>query len=224
MSLRHMGLHFLVLLSICVPIFLCFSLIPSLFMSVCLCLSIPPNDSFSQFLCLPVSLVSLSLFPLMLALPLCLNFCLWFSFSDLSLCVPVPPSPHLTSLSSLSLPCFLTIPDYLCSSSIGLSLPWYLPLCDPVPLFLLVASSGDSGNWIEIAYGTSSGGVRVIVQHPETVGSGPQLFQTFTVHRSPVTKIMLSEKHLISGGLVDCPKSPSSCRWGGSDGSMKPGR
>lgn len=56
-----------------------------------------------------------------------------------------------------------------------------------------------SGNWIEIAYGTSSGAVRVIVQHPETVGSGPQLFQTFTVHRSPVTKIMLSEKHLVSG-------------------------
>lgn len=41
--------------------------------------------------------------------------------------------------------------------------------------------------------------VRVIVQHPETVGSGPQLFQTFAVHRSPVTKVMLSEKHLISG-------------------------
>lgn len=59
---------------------------------------------------------------------------------------------------------------------------------------------GDSGNWIEIAYGTSSGVVRVIVQHPETVGSGLQLFQTFTVHRSPVTKIRLSEKHLISGG------------------------
>lgn len=65
----------------------------------------------------------------------------------------------------------------------------------PVLLCLL----GDSGNWIEIAYGTSSGTVRVIVQHPETVGSGPQLFQTFSVHRSPVTKIMLSEKHLISG-------------------------
>lgn len=60
-------------------------------------------------------------------------------------------------------------------------------------------SGGVSGNWIEIAYGTSSGAVRVIVQHPETVGSGPQLFQTFTVHRSPVTKIMLSEKHLVSG-------------------------
>lgn len=62
--------------------------------------------------------------------------------------------------------------------------------------------SGDSGNWIEIAYGTSSGTVRVIVQHPETVGSGPQLFQTFSVHRSPVTKIMLSEKHLISGTRI----------------------
>lgn len=54
------------------------------------------------------------------------------------------------------------------------------------------------GNWIEIAYGTSSGTVRVIVQHPETVGHGPQLFQTFTVHRSHVTKVMLSEKYLIS--------------------------
>lgn len=54
------------------------------------------------------------------------------------------------------------------------------------------------GNWIEIAYGTSSGTVRVIVQHPETVGHGPQLFQTFTVHRFPVTKVTLSEKLLIS--------------------------
>ncbi|XP_063167805.1 SH3KBP1-binding protein 1 isoform X2 [Candoia aspera] len=62
----------------------------------------------------------------------------------------------------------------------------------------LTPKSSNSGNWIEIAYGTSSGMVRVIVQHPETVGSGPQLFQTFAVHRSPVTKVMLSEKHLIS--------------------------
>lgn len=61
-----------------------------------------------------------------------------------------------------------------------------------------MSSSGLSGNWIEIAYGTSSGTVRVIVQHPETVGHGPQLFQTFTVHRSPVTRVMLSEKHLVS--------------------------
>lgn len=55
-----------------------------------------------------------------------------------------------------------------------------------------------SGNWIEIAYGTNKGTVRVIVQHPETVGQGPQLFQTFTVHRKPIQKVMLSEKHLIS--------------------------
>lgn len=54
------------------------------------------------------------------------------------------------------------------------------------------------GNWIEIAYGTKSGSVRVIVQHPETVGHGPQLFQTFTVHQSPVTKVTLSEKYLVS--------------------------
>ncbi|KAJ2953393.1 hypothetical protein O0L34_g983 [Tuta absoluta] len=54
------------------------------------------------------------------------------------------------------------------------------------------------GNWIEIAYGTRYGSVRVIVQHPETVGHGPQLFQTFTVHQNPVTKVSLSENYLIS--------------------------
>lgn len=58
---------------------------------------------------------------------------------------------------------------------------------------------GSSGNWIEIAYGTSGGCVRIIVQHPETVRQGPQLFQTFTVHRSPIVKVRLSEKHLVSG-------------------------
>uniref|UniRef100_A0A914XFH3 BTB/POZ domain-containing protein KCTD3 n=1 Tax=Plectus sambesii TaxID=2011161 RepID=A0A914XFH3_9BILA len=54
------------------------------------------------------------------------------------------------------------------------------------------------GNWIEIAYGTSSGSVRVIVQHPETVGHGPQLFQTFTVHTAPITRVALTTNHLIS--------------------------
>jgi len=62
----------------------------------------------------------------------------------------------------------------------------------------LTPKSSLCGNWIEIAYGTTSGRVRVIVQHPETVGHGPQLFQTFTVHRSPVTKVTLSEKYLVS--------------------------
>ena len=54
------------------------------------------------------------------------------------------------------------------------------------------------GNWIEIAYGTVSGTVRVIVQHPETPGHGPQLFQTFSVHTSPITRVALTATHLIS--------------------------
>ena len=52
----------------------------------------------------------------------------------------------------------------------------------------LTPKTSISGNWIEIAYGTTSGTVRVIVQHPETVGQCPQLFQTYNVHRAPVTK------------------------------------
>jgi len=62
----------------------------------------------------------------------------------------------------------------------------------------LTPKTTNTGNWIEIAYGTSSGHVRVIVQHPETVGHGPQLFQTFSVHRSSVVKVMLTEKYLVS--------------------------
>lgn len=67
-----------------------------------------------------------------------------------------------------------------------------------ISVYLTPKTSSLCGNWIEIAYGTKSGSVRVIVQHPETVGHGPQLFQTFTVHQSPVTKVTLSEKYLIS--------------------------
>lgn len=91
----------------------------------------------------------------------------------------------------------------LCVSVSLLQLPSFLLSASVLVLFPrppFSSPTGDSGNWIEIAYGTSSGVVRVIVQHPETVGSGLKLFQTFSVHRSPVTKIMLSEKHLISGG------------------------
>ena len=39
----------------------------------------------------------------------------------------------------------------------------------------------------------------MIVHHPETVSSGPQLFQTFTVHRNSVKNVALTEKHLVSG-------------------------
>ncbi|ESO06046.1 hypothetical protein HELRODRAFT_119358, partial [Helobdella robusta] len=52
--------------------------------------------------------------------------------------------------------------------------------------------------WMEVAYGTNSGVVRIIVQHPETMGQGLQLLQTFMVHCGPVTKVMISEKHLVS--------------------------
>jgi hypothetical protein len=55
-----------------------------------------------------------------------------------------------------------------------------------------------NGNSIEIAYGTRDGTVRVLVQHPETVGHGPQLFQSFKVHLSGISSVMLSEKFLIS--------------------------
>lgn len=55
-----------------------------------------------------------------------------------------------------------------------------------------------NGNWVEIAYGTRGGTVRVLVQHPETVGHGPQLFQTFKVHLNGIERVMLSEKYLIS--------------------------
>ena len=67
-----------------------------------------------------------------------------------------------------------------------------------ISVYLTPKTNSVSGNWIEIAYGTSAGAVRVIVHHPETVGHGPQLFQTFTVHRSPISRVKLSEKLLVS--------------------------
>ncbi|CAD6994561.1 unnamed protein product [Ceratitis capitata] len=75
------------------------------------------------------------------------------------------------------------------------------PTLDPITaisVYLTPKTSSISGNWIEIAYGTRSGAVRIIVQHPETAGHGPHLFETFTVHQSPVTKVTLSEKYLVS--------------------------
>ena len=62
----------------------------------------------------------------------------------------------------------------------------------------LTPKCSTSSNWIEVAYGTRQGSVCVVVQHPELVGQGFQLFQTFTVHRHPVSKVMLSEGFLVS--------------------------
>ncbi|KAI0210108.1 BTB/POZ domain-containing protein KCTD3, partial [Lamellibrachia satsuma] len=42
---------------------------------------------------------------------------------------------------------------------------------------------------------SKTGAVQVILQHPELVMQGPQLFQTFTIHTSCITKVM-SAKHV----------------------------
>eukprot|EP00911_Craspedida_sp_UC1_P001158 UC1_evm1s871 len=55
-----------------------------------------------------------------------------------------------------------------------------------------------SDHGLEVAYGTSAGAVRVIIQHPETVGQPPQLFQTYAAHLSSVRCVLLSERFLIS--------------------------
>ena len=93
-----------------------------------------------------------------------------------------------------------------------------------VSVYLPTKNKSSQGNSIEIAYGTSTGIVRVIVQYPwvlysklsrlffskeifknmyvynyfyrETVGQGPQLYQTFSMHTSPVVDILLSDKSL----------------------------
>lgn len=55
---------------------------------------------------------------------------------------------------------------------------------------------------MEVAYGTKGGGVRVIVRHPENIGQAPQLFQSYNVHTCSVSKVVLGEKHLVSGKLM----------------------
>ncbi|KAI0233318.1 BTB/POZ domain-containing protein KCTD3 [Lamellibrachia satsuma] len=58
-----------------------------------------------------------------------------------------------------------------------------------------------SGNWIETTYGTSLGAVRLIVQHPEFIVQHPEFIvqhPEFIVHTRPITKVMLSEKHIVS--------------------------
>ena len=61
---------------------------------------------------------------------------------------------------------------------------------------------------MEVAYGTRGGGVRVIVRHPENIGHAPQLFQSYNVHANAVSKVVLGEKHLVSGKIVS-----TVCLW-----------
>lgn len=57
---------------------------------------------------------------------------------------------------------------------------------------------GSGQNWMEVAYGTRAGCVRVVVRHPENVGQAPQIFQSYNVHTCPIHRVVLGEKHLIS--------------------------
>ena len=52
---------------------------------------------------------------------------------------------------------------------------------------------------MEVAYGTSVGTVRVVVRHPENIGQAPQIFQSYSVHTCPILRVVLGERHLISG-------------------------
>lgn len=74
------------------------------------------------------------------------------------------------------------------------------PLQDPITALSvhLTKTAQSSRSCMEIAYGTLSGRVCLIVQYPENVGFSPQPLQMFTVHRAMVTRVVLSEKHLIS--------------------------
>lgn len=55
---------------------------------------------------------------------------------------------------------------------------------------------------MEVAYGTRAGKVRVVVRHPENIGQAPQIFQTYSVHTCPIMRVVLGEKHLISGTYI----------------------
>ncbi|XP_064402995.1 BTB/POZ domain-containing protein KCTD3-like isoform X2 [Halichondria panicea] len=76
------------------------------------------------------------------------------------------------------------------------------PCKEPITALSVYVTSnafpGDTENWMEVAYGTRGGAVRVVVRHPENIGQAPQVFQTYNVHTCPIMKVVLGEKHLIS--------------------------
>ena len=68
---------------------------------------------------------------------------------------------------------------------------------------------------MEVAYGTQAGSVRVVVRHPENIGQAPQIYQSYNVHTCPILRVVLGEKHLISGEhVVSCP-GPTQVKRGG---------
>ena len=93
----------------------------------------------------------------------------------------------------------LLLPLPSSSPSLPLSIvpfPLFPPSFPPVP--------GSDQNWMEVAYGTQAGAVRVVVRHPENIGQAPQIFQSYSVHTCPIMRVVLGERHLISGQSA-CP-------------------
>ena len=73
---------------------------------------------------------------------------------------------------------------------------------------------GSDQNWMEVAYGTQAGSVRVVVRHPENIGQAPQIYQSYNVHTCPILRVVLGEKHLISGEHVaSCPFTRARRVW-----------
>ncbi|KAJ3214778.1 SH3KBP1-binding protein 1 [Dinochytrium kinnereticum] len=65
-------------------------------------------------------------------------------------------------------------------------------------VYLTPFSSASPDTFIELAYGSSDGTVRIVIEHPQSVGRSPMLFQTLAVHTKAVSKVRLGEKSLIS--------------------------
>ena len=61
---------------------------------------------------------------------------------------------------------------------------------------------------MEVAYGTRAAGTVRVVVHPENIGQAPQIFQTYSVHTCPIMRVVLGEKHLISGMHVTLYVTP----------------
>ncbi|KAI8847125.1 hypothetical protein BC829DRAFT_434120 [Chytridium lagenaria] len=75
------------------------------------------------------------------------------------------------------------------------------PTLSPVTslsVYLTPFSSASPDTFVELAYGSQDGTVRIVIEHPQSVGRSPTLFQTLLVHTKSVVKVRLGEKSLIS--------------------------
>ena len=103
------------------------------------------------------------------------------------------------------------------------------PPCGPIAsltrkgLGWVAVAAADSDNFVELAYGTAAGHIRIVILHPQATGHAPTLFQTHTVHTTPICSVMLSEKYLVSGTsarrwqALGGPGAGRARRWAGLD-------